>query len=279
MQTRPLVSILTPSFNQARWLPQNLASVAAQTYINIEHVVMDGGSIDGSAEILRATPEIIWRTERDSGQSHALNKALSLSRGEIIGWLNADDFYFPDAIACAVEAFARYPDVSVIYGHAALVDADGWLLHLLWSPRFSYALLQRYHYIFQPAAFIRRDAVEDRFVDEGFESWMDRELWLRLAKSHRFKRVNRILAADRHHSGRKSYRRDLAEADRLQLIESYGSAYGSGDGIQQRALRAMGRIAGISLVVQPTAIARLDVPFDSRRKVLVRQVARMRGRL
>ena len=95
MSAGPLVSILTPSFNQAAWLGDNLRSVACQTYPDIEHVVMDGGSTDGSVDILRAAGDsIVWRSEPDRGQSDAINKAFSLSHGEIIGWINSDDAYF-----------------------------------------------------------------------------------------------------------------------------------------------------------------------------------------
>src|SRR5690349_2661306 len=108
-----LVSILTPSYNQAKWLADNLRSVAAQDYPYIEHVVMDGGSTDGSVDILRhADSRVRWFSEADDGQSHALNKALAESHGDIIGWLNSDDAYFsPDAVSTVVRAFTNNPDI------------------------------------------------------------------------------------------------------------------------------------------------------------------------
>src|SRR5713226_6394238 len=118
MLSSKLVSILTPSFNQARWLADNLRSVTNQTYPHIEHIIMDGGSTDSSVEILKkAGPNVRWRSEPDRGQSHALNKAFAESRGEVIGWLNSDDAYFtPTAVAEAVQVFERCPDVNVVYG-------------------------------------------------------------------------------------------------------------------------------------------------------------------
>jgi len=100
----PLVSVLTPSYQQARWLGENLGSVACQSYPRIEHVVMDGGSSDGSVELLAsASPPVTWESEPDRGQSHALNKAYSASSGEIIGWLNSDDaFWDCDVVADVV---------------------------------------------------------------------------------------------------------------------------------------------------------------------------------
>ena len=141
----PLVSILTPSYNQRRWLPQTLASVAIQTYGNLEHVVADGGSNDGSVELLRdALPREQWTSEPDSGQSEALNKALARSRGEIIGWLNSDDAYlFDDAVASVVAHFRANPSTEVVYSHAALMSEDDRLLHVLWAPRFDRGLLDQ----------------------------------------------------------------------------------------------------------------------------------------
>ena len=114
----PLVSILTPSFNQGRWLGDNLASVAAQSYGSIEHVVMDGGSRDETLDLLEATDgRVKWRSEPDRGQSHALNKALGASEGEYIGWLNSDDAYFSrDAVSDVVSVFDADPSVNVVYG-------------------------------------------------------------------------------------------------------------------------------------------------------------------
>jgi glycosyltransferase involved in cell wall biosynthesis len=125
--SRPLVSVLTPSFNQAAWIGDNLASVACQTYPHIEHIVMDGGSTDGTAELLAAAgPAVHWRSEPDSGQAHAINKAFSESRGEIIGWINSDDAYVDcRVIEDVVSYFERHPRVDVVYGHAAQVAADG----------------------------------------------------------------------------------------------------------------------------------------------------------
>jgi glycosyltransferase involved in cell wall biosynthesis len=270
---------LTPSWNQARWLPDNLASVAAQTYSNIEHIVMDGGSTDGSVDILSNASNVVSCSESDRGQSHALNKAFARSSGEIIGWLNADDFYFAGAVESAVEAFERNPDIDVVYGHAALVSGEGRLLHFQWSPPYNRRLLRRYNYIAQPAAFIRRAALEDGFVDEDYDSWMDRELWLRLSERCRFMRVNCVLAADRHHPARKSYRQDLAAADRRNLVEAYGKECGLSNAFEQQALRSLMRIAGVSLLFDDSAIPRLGVSSDGRRKVLVRQLGRRRVRM
>ena len=221
--TGPLVSILTPSFNQARWLADSLASVAAQDYALVEHVIQDGASDDGSAEIVRREggPNVRWESAPDSGQSEALNRAFGRSRGEIIGWLNSDDAFFTrDAISAAVAVFNRNPGADVVYGHAALVNTDGLILQVTWTPRMWKRLLRVHNFLIQPAVFVRRTALGDVIVDSRFQSMMDRELWLRLADRATFVRVNRILSIDRHQLDRKtSTRPDLYRVDQ-QLLHS-----------------------------------------------------------
>lgn len=222
---RPLVSVLTPSFNQVRWLPDNLRSVACQTYPSIEHVVMDGGSTDGSIEVLkRAGDSLRWESEPDRGQSHAINKAFAVSRGEIIGWLNSDDaFYDCSAVQHAVDVFERNPQVDVVYGHAARINADGTIVYYMHVPRFNIKRLKWGCYIVQPAVFIRRSALAAGFVDESFHYAMDWELWLRLGMGHRFQRINRVLSVDRTQPDRKIKTwGEVLEADTKRLSETYG---------------------------------------------------------
>ena len=249
--TSPLVSVLTPSFNQARWLGDNLRSVAEQSYTNVEHIVMDGGSTDGSLEMLRnAGAAVRWRSEPDRGQSHALNKAFAESTGEIIGWLNSDDAYFDtEAVAAAVRIFAMHPEVDLVYGHAALVNADGLILQLMWTPPFHYGLLRRSNFIVQPTAFVRRSAITGLFADESFDYMMDRELWLRLGKDSQARRLNRIVAIDRHHLARKAYTRlDLAEADGKRLVQMYGVPASGRHEWRLKAINVCFRLVGASLL-------------------------------
>jgi glycosyltransferase involved in cell wall biosynthesis len=202
-----LVSILTPSFNQSEWLGDNLTSVACQTYPHIEHIVMDGGSTDGSVQLLKAAGRSVrWRSESDEGQAHAINKAFAASSGEIIGWINSDDAYFDCRVIEDVVAFFKtHPDVDVAYGHALQTTADGLAIQVLWAPRFDPALLGTVHFISQPATFIRRRALAEPMLDIEYHFGMDYELWLRLADQGRvFTRMNRITAIDRHQPERKS---------------------------------------------------------------------------
>jgi len=282
MTGRPLVSVLTPSYEQAAWLSENLRSVAVQTYPAVEHVVMDGGSRDGTRDVLRANerPSLRWWSEPDDGQSHALNKALAKSSGDLIGWLNSDDAYYaPSVIADVVALFARRPDIAVVYGHAALVNADGLLLHFVWAPPFSRRLLKLHDFITQPAAFFRRDVLDGRLADESFEFAMDYELWLRLSATRAFARIDRVVAADRHHAARKSTRMlDTLDADLVRLRDRYGIDSGLASRIARKAWKVAARLAGASLIPrfvgEPRAFtAHVDAPTS----ILRRQIGMRRA--
>ena len=215
-----LVSILTPSLNQVRWLPDNLASVARQTYGDIEHVVIDGGSTDGSVELLAAQswPGLRWTSEPDRGQSHALNKALSASSGAIIGWVNADDGYVDRrSVERAVGCFRRYPEVDVVYGHSLMVGPTNTVLQVLWAPPFSPRLTQYVTPFFQPAVFFRRTVLDALFVDEGLHFVMDFDLWRRLWPVATFRRIPLFVGLERHQPDRKVY----SEAYRLERADYF----------------------------------------------------------
>jgi glycosyltransferase involved in cell wall biosynthesis len=279
---RPLVSVLTPSYGQARWLADNLESVERQSYANIEHIVADGGSVDGSVEILErhSRPGLLWTSAPDRGQSHALNNAFAQSRGEIIGWLNSDDAYFgPDAVTDAVAVFAADPEAVVVYGHAVLVNAEGLLLQAMWTPPFSRRLLRLQDFISQPTAFIRRSALGVEMVDETYDYMMDYELWLRLAGRGRFRRLNRIVAIDRHHLARKSYTMtDIGWQDHARLRQTYRVAGGPVARAARKAWKIAVRLAGASLVADASnqGIA-VGVVRDGQRRLLLRQLTTPRG--
>ncbi len=282
MSHRPLVSILTPSFQQAAWLADNLHSVAVQTYTNVEHIVMDGGSTDGTLDLLgrMAGPKVRWQSKPDRGQSHALNKALSASRGEIVGWLNSDDAYFSaDVVESVVEVFRRRPEVAVVYGHAALVNADGLILHLIWAPAFSRRLLMLHDFILQPTAFIRRSALGGALADETLSFVMDYDLWLRLSAKASFVRINRIIAIDRHHEARKSMQMlDTMYRERDLLRARYGIDSSRNADAARKIWKVTSRFIGATLL--PGALRQqlaFEGWFDRRSAVLRRQVGARRS--
>jgi glycosyltransferase involved in cell wall biosynthesis len=248
----------------------------------VEHIVIDGGSTDGSQDVLRSLGRsAIWTSNTDRGQSDALNRAFAASHGDIIGWLNSDDAYFgPTVVASVVELFVRRPDVDVIYGHAALVNAEGLLLQLVWAPPFSRRLLRFQTVIVQPAAFIRRSALKGRFIDESYDYSMDLELWLRLSSTCKFARLPMILAIDRHHPGRKGETmRSVARVEGARLRKDYGLVSGP-RGLVGKLWRVGIRVWGLSLIrgarQGPFAFSAVT---DGALKLVARQVAVPRRRM
>ena len=218
---RPLVSILTPSYQQGRYLADNLKSVGQQSYAPIEHIVRDGGSTDETVEILRsAGVNVRWVSKRDGGQTDALNQALAESRGDIIGWLNSDDFYYPDAVSRAVDALER-TGADAVYGRCMLIDEKGREIGLYRTEPFSYKALLRRNIIAQPSVFFRRSLYEKSGpFDETLRNAMDYEYWLRCSRTARFEYVPETFATYRIHLDAKtsSAARALAsEGNRVRM--------------------------------------------------------------
>jgi glycosyltransferase involved in cell wall biosynthesis len=226
----PLVSILTPSFNQGRFLRDCLDSVARQTYTRIEHVVVDGASTDETSAILEeASDSVRWTSEPDRGQADAVNKAFEASNGEIVGWVNSDDGLFAvDSVARVVAAFAQHPDAGVVYGDAALVDESGRIVRHHRS-RWSTGSLPLVSPIVQPAAFFRRSVIEpgEHVLRIELHRFLDYELWLRLhGRGVRFVHLPAVVAVDRDHPQRKVRTTDeIFVRESSELAEEYGPVF------------------------------------------------------
>lgn len=177
-----LVSIVTPSLNQAAFIEKTILSVLNQDYPNIEHIVMDGGSTDGTLDILQKySDNLIWVSEPDKGQSDAINKGFQRARGEILAWLNCDDTYTPGAVRIAVQYLMEHPDIAMVYGGSNYVDDNGKLLRRGRTVAFD---LNRpcESIISQPAAFFRKAAFEEvGWLDVDLHYRMDLDLWVRMA--------------------------------------------------------------------------------------------------
>lgn len=186
MRELPLVSIITPSFNQARFLEETIQSVLSQEYPNIEYLVVDGGSTDGSLAIIRryAGQLAWWVSEPDQGQTDALNKGFAHAKGEIFAWLNSDDTYLPGAITEAVDFLQTHPEAGMVYGDANLVNEEGQMIGRFPARQTDYRRLRRgYVHIPQQAAFFRsRLWKQVGPLDPSFYFAMDYDLWVRLAK-------------------------------------------------------------------------------------------------
>ena len=177
-----LVSIVTPSFNQAQYLEETLRSVLEQDYPSLEYIVVDGSSTDGSVEIIRKYSDRLawWVSEKDRGQGDAINKGLEHAHGEIIAWLNSDDTYLPHTIASAVQIFEQNPDVVLVYGDMLAVDAHSETINVLRYRQLSLEDLLCFQIIGQPAVFFRRDAYEKTGgLDTSFHFMLDHHLWIR----------------------------------------------------------------------------------------------------
>jgi glycosyltransferase involved in cell wall biosynthesis len=182
----PLVSIITPSFNQSAFLEETICSVLDQDYPNLEYLIVDGGSTDGSVELIQRYADRLawWVSELDRGQTDALNKGLTRARGEILAWLNSDDTYLPGAVAQAVAFLQSHPQVGMVYGDANLTDEAGNVIGQFPARQTDYRRLrQGYVHIPQQAAFFRASLWRQVGpLDPTFYFAMDYDLWVRLAR-------------------------------------------------------------------------------------------------
>jgi glycosyltransferase involved in cell wall biosynthesis len=206
----PLVSVVTPSLNQGRFIEATIRSVAEQDYPRVEHIVIDGGSTDGTVDVLQRYGHLRWISEADGGQSEALNKGFAMAEGEILGWLNADDVYLPGAIAASAQAL-RDTGCALVYGGWIQLDEAGNLIREISPMPWDYRLqLEVRNGVSQPGTLFTRNAFESvGRIDASYRYAMDYELWLRLGARYDVRCIERPLAGFRVHSTSKS----VAEAE------------------------------------------------------------------
>jgi glycosyltransferase involved in cell wall biosynthesis len=182
----PLVSIVTPSYNQAAYLEEALCSVLDQDYPRIEYILVDGGSTDGSREIIERYADRLawWVSEADRGQTDAINKGFAHAHGQILAWLNSDDTYLPGALSQAVAYLQAHPEAGMVYGDANLIDKAGNMIGKFPARQTDYRRLRRgYVHIPQQASFFRAELWRQIGpLDPSFYFAMDYDLWVRLAR-------------------------------------------------------------------------------------------------
>ena len=214
MTEMPRITVVTPSFQQARWLERTIRSVLDQDYPNLEFVVLDGGSTDGSLEIIERYADRLtrWSSGPDGGQAAAIEAGWKASTGDVLAWLNSDDFYVPGTLSLVGRWFADHPGRGFVYGRCRLVDPDGAPQGMTGSGYSRSRLLLSHQMIPQPTAFLRRDLVERAgFVDPRLRYSMDYDLFVRASVIERPVFLPRILAEATIHPDAKT-RRDAGPA-------------------------------------------------------------------
>ncbi|MBK8419709.1 glycosyltransferase family 2 protein [Candidatus Villigracilis saccharophilus] len=247
-----LVSIITPSFNQAAYLEQTILSVLNQDYSNIEYMVLDGASTDNSVDIIKKFENRLsyWVSEKDNGQADAINKGLDRAKGEIVAWLNSDDYYLAGTVSSAVKIFEEHPHVVLVYGNMLAVDEHGKTFNTLNYKQLTLEDLLCFQIIGQPAVFMRRSALNDIRLDPDLHFLLDHYLWIQIARRGNILHVNETLDESLAPVIGKINRRALASAHRVDA--RYLLDGGQSAGALSAWMRAL-------FIHPPTALARWNI--------------------
>ena len=200
------ISIVTPSFNQGEFIEQTIRSVIEQDYSDVEHIIVDGGSTDGTVSILSRYPHLRWKSERDAGQSNAINKGFQESTGQVLAWINSDDYYESNIFGSIVGYFEAHPDCMILYGDITYVRKDGEFLKRTSGDILNYDNLVRSPDIVrQPSSFWRRSLLDEiGSLDEDLHIVMDFDFFLRAAKRYKFHYLSRNLSFYRSYGENKT---------------------------------------------------------------------------
>jgi len=220
----PLVTVVTPSFNQGRFIRDTIESVLSQDYPNLEYMVIDGGSTDDTLSVLKSYEDrFAWVSEPDRGQAHAINKGWRGAKGEILAWLNSDDIYQPGAVRIAVDHLMRNPHVGMVYGEGYLVDESGQPIDRYPTDPFDPDRFFERCGICQPTVFVRRAVIEDvGYVDETLDFCIDYDLWTRISKKHTVAYLPQYLAKSRLHEECKTIKyRVKAHKEVLDMLHRH----------------------------------------------------------
>ena len=208
MNNKPLVTIVTPSYNQVDYLERTILSVLNQDYPNIEYIIIDGGSTDGSIDIIKKYEDKIsyWNSEPDSGQSNAINKGFKKATGEFFNWLNSDDILMPSATTVAVQYLINNPKYGMVFGDRLVINNNDQVLSCIELPSFSLFFYKFDLILPQETAFFRKELWERvGGVDENLHYSMDPDLWLKFIEVTKIYHIPFIMGAWREHDLAKSY--------------------------------------------------------------------------
>ncbi|MFN3323459.1 MAG: glycosyltransferase family 2 protein [Bryobacteraceae bacterium] len=222
----PLVSVVTASYNMGEFLRETIDSVLSQDYPHIEYIVMDGGSTDGTLEVLEGyRGRIIFHSAPDGGAADAINRGMELARGSIIAYLHADDTYLPGAVSEVVRQFVEHPTTDIVYGEGYWVDVKGAILRRYPTRPFDRAVLARECFICQPASFMRRSTFEIAGgLDASLQYTFDFDFWIRASPWAEFRHIDAYLATSRMHPRNKTVgqRREVLRETLRLLKMRYG---------------------------------------------------------
>jgi len=211
----PKISIVTPSFNQGRFIEETIRSVLLQGYPDVEYTVIDGGSEDGSREIIEKYSKWLtyWVSELDQGQSHAINKGLIRSTGALAGWLNSDDIYLPGTFWIVSNQFSLHPEIEMIYGDINLVNENGEFIAELRSHQVGPEDATRLTFIPQPACFWRAGLFQQiGYLNEDYSHVFDLDYWLRISLRYQILHCSYLLASFRVHENAKTQKNEILTA-------------------------------------------------------------------
>jgi len=279
-----LVSIITPSYNQAAYLEQTILSVLNQDFSRIEYILVDGASTDGSVEIIKkyAGKFSYWVSEKDRGQADAINKGFTRATGDIVAWLNSDDYYLQGTVSAAVKVFEENPDAVLVYGNMLAVDEHGKTFNTLSYKQLTLEDLLCFQIIGQPAVFMRRSALNKTSgLNPDFHFLLDHLLWIHIAKQGKILHVDQTWSAARYHAeaknrakaaefGREAFRildevaQDKTLAPVLAMVSRRARAsahrvdsrYLLDGGLSAKSLSAWLRAL---FIYPPTALARMNI--------------------
>ena len=213
MKSIPKISIITPSLNQVSFIEETILSVLSQKYPNLEYLVIDGGSTDGTLDTLKKySDRLTWISEKDSGQSSAINKGLRMATGDVVAFLNSDDLYEQGTLAMVGDYFARHENAFWLTGYCLNIDQNGHEIRSFirdyknfWLRWNHYQVLKVLNFISQPSTFWRRSTMSEvGFLDESLHYTMDYDYWLRLGRKFPLHVIRKNLSRFRLHEQSKS---------------------------------------------------------------------------
>ena len=239
----PKVSIVTPSYNQAQYLEKTILSVINQDYPNIEYIIIDGGSTDGSQEIIKKYESKItyWVSEKDNGQSDAINKGFRKCTGEIVAWINSDDLYVEGALSRVVKYFNEHPDVDMVHGNIDFVDEHGKFMKNVKTGDFTLQQLLVTNRVSQPSVFFKRKIFDQiGYLNESLHYIMDYDFWIKVARMSAIGHTGFTIAQFRLHGESKTVSNsDLFLIENLTLLDQLLTKQGLQDDVKKSIFSSM----------------------------------------